>query len=115
MIYAAKNIKDAHFKLIRKSKVRDLLPSHHFYKLLTSAVRKGLKNKINAINSSPHNPSELMIAKKRLHVRQYTRALEWWQTLPNTLTVRFCNQTRITDHQHTPIVFIANQTSSTLF
>jgi len=53
MIYAAKNIKDAHFKLIRKSKVRDLLPSHHFYKLLTSAVKKGLKNKINAINSSP--------------------------------------------------------------
>jgi len=40
MIYAAKNIKDAHFKLIRKSKVRDLLPSHHFYKLLTSAVKR---------------------------------------------------------------------------
>jgi hypothetical protein len=40
MIIATKNIKDAHFKLIRKSKTWDFLANNNFYKLLTSACKE---------------------------------------------------------------------------
>src|SRR5882757_9223371 len=48
------------------------------------------------------------------HDIEFARSFEWWQALPDSLAVRFGNQSRITNHQNAAIRLITNQTSRAL-